>query len=273
MTFDSTYSGKKYALVDGQEFTYHSDGYFKYVDAYVGAERTGGVAYVVLTGWVVLSKMGNMMYQTTSGTWINMTHGWEFVTTVLVSANKAQEYVDKIVKCNKQIIQNNLLCARFSYRMTDAQKKQLYDLQTRLMVRNESLMQGGLVTSIETSYPQGYVYLESYLNSFMAAGGVGVLAATTIVIACVVIASLSTAAYFAYKYFATEAEQDVKYSDDLTKVLVSKLSDEEYKQLLSETKGIVTKTKLTSKFGSYGKVLAFVLAAVGGAFLYRRVKQ
>ena len=136
------------------------------------------------------------------------------------------------------------------------------------------MKEDGLVTGIETSYPQGYVYLESYLNSFMASGGVGlVISTTTIVIAALVVASLSTAAYFAYKYYASEAEKDVKYSKELTKVLLSKLTDEEYQQLMEETRGMVTKAKLTSKFGSYGKVLAFVLAAVGGVLLYRRVRQ
>lgn len=239
--------------------------------------------YAIGTGVYFRSSDGTIYWcQTRSGYWINAINtadgnSWtaykDAVSKLSYSQTDAQKYVNKVIECNKQIIANNILCARFANRLTAQQKNTLYNLQKRLDSRNNSLLKDGMVQNVTTDYPQGYVYLQSYLDSFMASGGVGSVSITvTIVIAAVVIASLSTAAYFAYKSYATEAEQDLKYSKSLTAALTSKLTEAEYKQLMDETKGILTKAKILSSLKGSNKALLAIAAALGCYFIYERVK-
>jgi hypothetical protein len=111
------------------------------------------------------------------------------------------------------------------------------------------------------------------MERLMNSDGVGIATWAVVVIAAVVIASLSTAAYFAYKYYASEAEKDVKYSKELTKILTEKLTPEEYQQLLNETKGIVTKARIMQSIGGLSKYLLIGGAVVGGALLFRLIKN
>lgn len=263
-----------YSMVGG--YIYHLNSYGNYVatSAVLDGTQTGTVS-VVLTGYSVTTTKGSVLMQTTSGGYIALDEGWTDKGTTYISQysqTQAQALVNKIIANNKTIIQNNILCARFASKLTAAEKETLYNLQTRLQSRNQALTSTGVCGNIQTSYPAGYAYLESYLDAFMASGGVGMSTAIIIVISAVVIASLSTAAYFAYKSFADESEQDVKYSKELTATLTSKLTDEEYQQLLKETKGIVTKARIKQSLSSTSGILTLGLAAVGGYFIYQFFK-
>lgn len=277
--FDSTLSGWKYtATGSGEVWDLIGDGVFAYVGASVdNGKDLNGASYVVLTGRNTVSLRGAHMYETTTGGWINLTDGWKKTELVqVVNVTAAQALVNRIIAADRKIIANNLLCARFSNKFSDEQKKQLYDLQNRLQERQNALLNDGLVTNIKQAYPEGYAELEPYLQSFMASGGVGIATWVVVVVAAVVIASLSTAAYFAYKAFAAQAEQDVKFSEELTKILTTKLTEEEYQQLLSETKGIVTKARISQSISGYGKIIGILAAAIGGYLLltnFRKGKQ
>lgn len=276
MLFNQSYSGQYYQLQGGHVYILRGDGRF----AYAGADSSGIVG-VQLTGYYMQGADSNNMYQTTGGGWIKLADGWKntgYATLRYYSAKDAQYYVDKIVKANAQILQNNLFCARFASKLSNDEQFMLYNLQRRLESRNNSLQNDGLCSDLKISTPPGYSQLDGSLSWFMNAYANGVpigavISVSTIIIAAVVISSLATAAYFAYKYLASEAEKDVKYSEELTKTLMQKLTPEEYQQLLSETQGIVTKSKLSAQFKGGLGVIKWGLIAVAGLALYKVFKN
>lgn len=285
MNYDNTYSGKYYQLADGA--IYHKNVYGKYAAAYA---VTGKIVQVQLTGYYLFNN-GNKLYQTTTGGFVDLAEGWKYVMYAPLryyTAKDVQYYVDKIVKANKQILQNNLFCATFASKLSDDEQFTLYQLQLNLQTRNNQLLEDGFCTDIRVSSPPGYNLLSNNLSSFMSAyangasinglpngtiGAVITVTTTTIVIAAIAVASLATAAYFAYKYLASEAEQDIKYSEELTKILMERLTPEEYEMLKRETSGIVTKQKIAAQFGGATKVLKWGLVAAAGVIVYQAVKQ
>lgn len=279
MEFDSKYSGQFYKKQGGYLYVLRGDG--KFAATSVSFDGQANNVLVQLSGYYQSGADGSLMYQTTSGEYIRMADGWEYVSTSSVtqySQKDAQYYVNKVIKANANILENNLFCARFASKLTDEQQTKLYRLQTRLESRNKRLINDGLCTDLKTSTPPGYSLLANNLDAFMQAYATGapigaVVSTATIIVVAVVIASLATAAYFAYKYMASEAEQDVKYSEELTKSLMAKLTPEEYNQLMRETRGIVTKSKLLSKFGGAMVILKWGLLAVGGYVLYNWYKS
>lgn len=277
MNYNSKYVGQFYQLNGGDIYILRGDGRFAYASA--GDE---GSVMVQLTGFYRQGADGSAMYQTTSGGWIRMADGWSntgYSPIRQYSQKDAQYYVNKVIKANATIYENNLLCARFATKLTEDQQYTLYSLQERLQSRNQQLLDDGLCSNQQVSSPPGYSLLSNNLATFMQAystgsqiGGIGSITAT-IVVACVVIASLATAAYFAYKYMASEAEKDVKYSDELTKILLEKLTPEEYELLKRETQGIVTKSKLTAKFGSAITFIKLGAIVFAGFAIYKTIKN
>lgn len=279
MKYDSKYAGSYYKMTNANVYTLRSDGAF--ASASVANNATTSVQ---LTGYYAIGRDGNAMYQTTSGEYIRMADGWEYVAHAPIryySAKDAQFYLNKIIKANKKILQNNLFCARFVSKLNEDQQWELYFLQERLQERNNRIVSDGLCHQQQVSSPPGYSLLSNSLDNFMVAmqtgspvSGVGaVVSTTTIVVAAIIIASLSTAAYFAYKYMAEKAEQDVKYSDELTAILTEKLTDEEYAMLKQETQGIVTKQRILSSIGGGFTALKWVLLAAAGVGAYYLIKK
>lgn len=168
---------------------------------------------------------------------------------------QAQDVVNGIIRNNKYILNNNLLCARFANKLSTEQRKMLYNLQDRLEKRDAALREGEVFSSMGEGQPEGYSELSSYLEAFMKNPGIGVItlsATGIIIISAIVIGSLSTAAYYAYQAYYKESEQDVKYSRELTQTLQQKLTEEEYQQLLRETAGLLTKQRIMQQIGSIG---------------------
>ena len=270
MRFEKVQAGLNYVASSEDAVIYdlRPDGLF----AGTGASLTGQSTRetVTATGWVATSKSGKPMTQLVNGQYICTWDGWTPTTYGVQYAQRtAQAYVDKVIKNNARILENNLICARFAYKLSQQQRNDLYNLQARLQQRNESLLNAGLVTPKTTSAPAGYKELQSYLDEVMR-NGIGSVTAV-IVISAIVVASLSTAAYFCYKYYASESERDVKFSDELTKTLTEKLTAEEYEQLMSETKGLVTRAKLRGRFGSSIKwLIAGALAAGAGWLILKK---
>ena len=269
MSFDITYQG---AIMRGTGAIYElrSNGIFAGV-ATVGVNNT-----VELTGYTETSARGNVHYQTTGGEWIFLADGWEKIGTRPVmqySQSAAQALVDRIIKNNKQIICANLLCARYANKLTAEQRQQVRELQLRLQTRNDALQAGGLTANIQTSYPSGYAELSGYLDKLMLGESVGIATWAVVVIAATVLAATATAAYFAYKTLADESEQDVKFSKDLTASLVSKLTEEEYQQLLSETKGLLTKSKIKGLFRGASSIVTLAAYGLAGYVIYKLIKQ
>ena len=293
MQYDSNIAGKIYRNTNiPMIYDYFpGESYYKFRGSAGELDGSYDIGYVQLTGVTEVNPVsGYTMYQTTTGYWItfNGDTNWEYVEYKPIkqySDSDAQKYINQIIECNKQIIQNNLFCARFAKYLTNAEKRELWGLQSRLQTRNQALTSQSLIKSYEEASPAGYNQFGRYLEDFMAddsyyndeSTGIGVVISTTaiIIISALVVGSLATAAYFAYKAMAAEAKQDVKFSDKLTKTLLEKLTPEEYEQLKQETQGMVTKASIVSRLsGSLGAIkwvlLAGALAYVGFAFLTNR---
>lgn len=267
---NTTIAGRYYTNPHGEVYELNSMGNMAYAGGLNGENVT-----VLLTGNVYTTVRGNDMYQTNTGFYIDITdEGWVWTKSLSKSKTEAQALVNRIIRNNQIILTHNILCARFVDKLSASDKKMLYSLQSRLMNRNEKLQDDGLVQGVQTSYPQGYVYLQDYMTQFMASsGGVGVATWVVVVVAATVLASAATAAYLVYKSFADESDRDVKYSEQLTKILMDKLTPDEYQQLLSETRGVVTKSKIKQSLKSYGSVIQYALIGLGGYFLYKSIKE
>ena len=238
-------------------------------------------SYYVLTGYYYQDGW-NLAFLTTNGMYIPIStyDGTQADWSLSANAEQIRTYtqsqadrlIQKIVSNNWAILQNNLVCARYAGKFTAAQQEQIRQLQRRVQSRNEALLNSGLLEKIETAAPGGYAELSPYLARLMA-GQVGVATWVVVVVAFAVIAGLSTACYYTYKYFADESEQDIQYSKELTAILAQKLTEEEYQQLLDETKGIVTKAKIRSAFSSYGRAATIAAWIIGGLAVVRIAKN
>lgn len=251
----------------------------------VSVSADNGEAYtqITLTGWY-LERSAGQFCQTTGGQFYQwnaaqVESGYLGETKIYATPNDAQGYVNGIIAANKAILENNLLCARFADKMTVSQRNTLWSLQTRLTLRDNALRRDGLCQRQTQSYPQGYAKLNGYLVDFMDNPKLSGIGSTTllIIVSAVVVASLGTAAYFAYRYYYEEAIKDVKYSDELTATLKAKLTEEEYAALEKETAGMITKATLAAKVGtSFGwlKYIAFGgLAAFAAYTILKRQKK
>lgn len=273
ITFNSKYSGQYYQMQGGEIYARTSVGVYKYAGAV-----TNSIMVVQLTGNYEVSARGNAMYQTTSGGWIDLNDGWKYQAYAPIrsySAKDAQWYVDRLIKNNARILENNLLCVRFLDKLDASERDMLRELQSRLEVRNEALLNDGLVTTQQVASPPGYSAWTVRMQNFMnGVDGVGaVISTSTLVVAAIVIASLATAAYFAYRALYNESADDVKYSDEMTRILLERLTPEEYEQLKEETQGIVTKAKLNAKFGGAFTVIKLGLLAAAGYVVYDYFKK
>lgn len=271
MTFDPTYQGKVMQLAQGEVYDLRPDGRFAYAGAVY--DYTSRVA---LTGYTATSTSGNKGYQTTGGGYIFLSDGWQEVGQVPVaqySQTQAQALVNQIIRNNESILRNNLLCARYANRFTPGQQAQIRELQNRLQARNNALQAGGLCDQIQTGYPAEYAELSAYLDALMSGETIGVATWVVVVIAATVLAATATAAYFTYKSLADESEKDVKFSKELTATLVNKLTEEEYQQLLQETKGLLTKSKIKGLIRGGSSVAKVALLIVGGWSIYQIIKQ
>ena len=238
--------------------------------------------YMYLTGYYYF--VNDVIYpQATNGLFPINPDGasWSFtagaVTIPTHSDRSAQKLVNQIIRNNKIILSNNLLCARFANKLTEAQRNRVRELQERLQARNEALQAEGLIEqdSITKNYPAGYAELSVYLDKLMAGEAIGVAVSTIvwIVVTAVVLTGLGTAAYYAYKALAEESEQDVKYSKELNEILQRKLTAEEYAQLKSETADLITKAKVKQMFSSYKDVLTYAAIAFLGYSIFKIIKN
>lgn len=272
LEYNATYRGA--VVTANSNSAQYADSVFNQGTVYSASKGTTAT----LTGYYYMMEEDFYYLQTTAGVWIILVtnSGWDVREGVYnlpsYTQTQAQALVNKIIRNNSLIVEHNILCARYADKLTHEQARTLRGLQERLQQRDKALKDNGLCQDVQSSYPAWYVDLQQYLVDFMDSNrGVGIAVSTLIyiVVAATVIAGVGTAAYFMYKSYADESEKDLKYSEELTKVLTSKLTEEEYAQLLNETKGILTKSRIKASLGSYGKVLLYVAIAAAGVFAYR----
>lgn len=250
-------------------------GYGTVIDANAGD-------YIICTGYYFVLS-GYAYAQSTEGWYAvidlsaNQSDYWTVTNNAAkvptYSDNQANKLIQQIINNNISILRNNLLCARYADRFTAQQQQQIKMLQKRLQARNNALQAEGLCTGIETGYPEEYAELSPYLERLMTGETVGVATWVVVVIAAAVIAGFGTAAYFTYKSLADESEKDVKFSKELTATLVSKLTEEEYQQLLNETKGLLTKSKIKSLVKGYSGAVKTVAFVAGATLLWMAIQK
>lgn len=274
MLYNATFDGATAIAKEGAQIRDYKTGSGTFWDVNAGD-------YAVCTGYYYEGTDSFLFLQTTAGLYIVLdvdAPNWSFREGKKLGAKtgtQAQCVINTIIANNRKIIQNNLFCARFADKLSSDEQTLLYNLQTRLEERNTELTNEAFIQKATTSSPAGYSQLLPYLQQFMNrrnGNGVGIVLSTTaiIIISAVVVASLATAAYYAYKSFAEESEKDVKFSDDLTRTLMAKLTPEEYTQLQQETKGIVTKARLKERLGTSSKYLVMGAVAIAmGIYLYK----
>lgn len=238
-----------------------------------------GTTYI-LTGYGYYDGTTQIYLQTTDGLYIYINtyedtqNNWmiteNYKTIPTYSDSQAQKLIDQIIANNKIILRRNLLCARYANKLSNEQREQVRQLQLRLQARNNALRTDALTKDVQTSYPAEYAELSAYMDKLLSGETIGIASWVIIVIAAVVITGLGTAAYYTYKALADESEADLKYSKELTSVLVSKLTEEEYQQLLDETKGMLTKSKIRQLVRGNTKWLLFAGAGLAAFYLFKK---
>lgn len=242
------------------------------LNRFVGAS-SGEQFNRILSGYYCNGQSG-IWLQVTTGEWVlnsecEITQKQQYSIT----AEYVQKMLNTIMANNKRIYENNLVCSRFASRLDESDRYKLAMLQERLTLRDTAIRLNANITDKKESYPKGYIECYNYLQQIT--GGVGVVVSTTamIIIGAVVVASMAVAVFFAFRAWAIESEDDVKYSDDLTQTLLSKLTDEEYQQLKKETAGLITKAKLKGRFAGASGFAKWILIGVGCGFLYKSYKN
>lgn len=231
--------------------------------------------YVVGTGRYTWDDT-NIYVETTTGYWAVINeqnpdftgNGKETKTSA-----QAQNLVNSLMQTNMRILENNLFCARYSKYLSATEKQNVAILQHNLEVRNNAIMDTDVFSAMEQASPEGYDELQPYLDQLCSENKVGVVVTTSVllIVSAIVVASLSTAAYYAFSYYAEQATKDLKYSDELTKTLTEKLTAEEYEQLMTETKGLVSKAAITSKLSGSFSWLKYIAYGAVAYLIYKTV--
>lgn len=156
---------------------------------------------------------------------------------------QAQTALDDLLNLHKSILEKNLLCARGLEIMSESGaavpvefKQRLFNLQAKLINRNNALKNGGHIQNIrEGEHPQLSAYNQA-LVTFMNNPGIGFVISTTavIIILAVVSAASAAIAYGIFKAMQKEAKADFSLSSDLTADLIKYLPREVYEQLMKE---------------------------------------
>lgn len=230
---------------------------------------------VTLTGWIdglqyyIVEYPGYFIYIT----------DWNVLGTIQTKTQaQAQSMINKLLKNNQYIFENNLLLARYADRLNLSEKNTLYGLQKRLEERDNMLREADVFSEMQEARIIGYSNYQNYLNQFMSSHNTGVglviSAFQAIIIGAVVVASLSTAAYFAFKAAYEESQQDVELSRRMLQIFEKyQMTEEDIATIQQETQGIVTKRVLMEKinnwFGNAKMLIVGGLAVFVGYKIYQ----
>lgn len=251
----------------------------------VGADGNGTAKWMEKGNWVTLTgnfcwhtNPNNVYLQTTLGNWyipIDDIGNWQAVSRNTniphYSRDEVQAMIDAMLANDRRIVENNLFCARYADKLTAKEKKAVVTLQRRVMERQEALQAHDLVEDIKYAQPEGYAEFAPYLEKLMNSG-IG-FAWAAFIAWCLVLGATAAACYFVYRDFFAQSKDDVKWSDELTRTLKNKLTDEEYAQLERETQGIVTRVKIQERFKGVGKGLLYGGIILGVALFIRMLRK
>lgn len=195
---------------------------------------------------------------------------------------EGQDVLNELILNHQSILENNLLSARIiqlaeqkGIPIPKKQKEKLYNLQYRLIQRNQSIKSSGYVDSIEEAISPNVGLYNDVLASFMKSPGLGLVisGSLAIVISVVVIAGTFAAAYALFKSLHAESKIDYQYSAELTADLIKLLPPDVYKQLMDENEAnakLANKAIDKASGKSTMKTLTYVVAGFAGFYLIDR---
>lgn len=184
----------------------------------------------------------------------------EYRTANMGTSTGATSMINALIENNKVILENNLLCAgMLSYMETNkidvpiAAKKNIYALQTRLMVRNEKILSSSFIDTKKTAAPVGFSKYGNSLNTLMQTdNAVGIVPIVIYLVVSVVFTLLVSAIlYLIFKPDYTDSKADLKVSEDLTKALAT-LSPEARTAVLADLNGQVDEAYVKGKLDGSG---------------------
>ncbi len=207
---------------------------------------------IVFTGRLFETQKGEICYQilyyNQSGSYYGYVWGNElakFSKDIPESSEgvKTQNLVNQLIANNQMIFENNLLCARiFEYCkergvvLPVKDRQTLYNLQARLIQRDQKIKSSGYVQNYEEGVSPDFSVYNDSLIRFMSSPGIGIVITGTvaIIISIVLIAGTFAAAYALFKSLHAESAVDYSYSAELTAKLVKLLPPDVYNQLMAE---------------------------------------
>lgn len=236
---------------------------------------------VTLNGWWDGLKYYIVEYP---GYYIDLRDWVEYSDAPQKTQAQAQNLIAKLLKNNQYIFENNLLLSRYADRLDFNQKVELYNLQKRLENRDNMLREADVFSQMQEAKVIGYSNYQNYLNNFMSSfylsSSVGLVISTTtaIIIGVVVVASLATTAYYAFKDAYEESVRDVELSREMLRVFEKyNMTEEDIAIIQRETQGIVTKAVLMEKirttFANYKNLIIGAALAYVGYTLYQKYKK
>lgn len=157
----------------------------------------------------------------------------------------AKPMLQELIDNNKAIYQNNLMSAglisfmeRKGIQVSKAKRKQLFDLQNRLIYRNDKILNSTFVKVEKTEGPGAFSDYTSDLSNFMNNPRIGVAPVVIyLAVAFVFGAILSGIIVMIFRKDHTESKVDLKLSDDLMRDMQSQLSPETWEQFKKENAG------------------------------------
>lgn len=236
---------------------------------------------VTLSGWIE----GTQYYvEDSPGCYIFMSGDWQKVANPITKSQaQAQEVVNGLLKNNQYIFENNLLLARYANKLSKQEMATLYLLQKRLERREQQLREADVFSEMQEARIMGYSNYQGYLDRFMTdytTGAIGLVISTTasIIIGAVVVASLGTAAYFAFKAAYEESKQDVELSRKMMKIFEKyNMTEADIQTITQETQGIVTRKVIMEKINNFlGNTKMLIIGAgllyIGYEFYNKYIK-
>ena len=152
--------------------------------------------------------------------------------------------MQELIKNNKSILENNLLCAALidkidvaDIQIPNEYRSRLIALQTNLQQRDKHLSESIFIDKKTVASPLGFDKYSQQLSDFMKDPGIGIAPVVIYIVVSVVFGiMLSGIIYLLFKSDHSQSKLDITYSKDLTATLLKKLTPEEYQQLITENK-------------------------------------
>jgi len=190
------------------------------------------------------------------------------------SKSGAEQLVNDLIKNNKTIFENNLLCAGMISKMEANgeivpvdRRNQLYILQNRLQARNQKILNSAFIDTKKTAQPDGFIQYAPQLNQFMNNPGIGIVPVVAYIVVAVIFGLLVSALiYLIFKPDYTDSKSDLVVSADLTKALAT-LSPEARAGVLQDLNGQVDKAYVQGKTDGSGASLLKTGMYLGLGFL------